>query len=384
MQHPPSRSPGPPPPSAVRTHGDSRLASVLGEALSLSGRVERATHHFHTYPAGMHPDSAAQIIAAVDCPDDAAGVHDPFCGGGTVLVEALLADRPASGCDLSPVALMVSRARTAAPQRASALRSHARRMAAAAQKPGPVWIPELADDWYEPHVADELGRLRAQIDEVEDSALQGLLLVVLSSILVKASFRESDTSNRRRSYHRPPGTTAVLFHKKARELGRMLEQMPTDGTVRIRRGDARQHAPPAGTGLVLTSPPYPGVYDYLPMQQLRYAWLDIHPGDGLASEVGSRREFRARGRRDALAQWRKDTQAWIATQARGLPRGGHMGIVVGDGLVGGRGVDTLAPTLDAIQAAGLTLTARASADRPDHARDRVRTEHLVLAHKSTD
>jgi len=381
MQHPPSRSPGPPPPDAVRTHGDPVLADVLGEALALAGRVERATHHFHTYPAGMHPDCAARVIEAVPFPEGAPGVHDPFCGGGTVLVEALLAGHPTSGCDLSPVALMVSRARTAGPERASALRSHARKMAAAAQKAGPVWIPALADEWYEPHVAEELGRLRAEIDTVEDRALQGLILVVLSSILVKSSWRESDTSNRRRPHHRPHGTTSVLFHKKARELGRMLEQMPADGAVRIRRGDARRTAPPKGTGLVLTSPPYPGVYDYLPMQQLRYAWLDLDPGDGLAGELGSRREFRAKGRKEALAHWRKDTAAWVHKQADGLAGGGHIGIVVGDGLVGGRTVDTLAPTLEAAEEAGLELIARASADRPDHARERVRTEHLVLARK---
>jgi hypothetical protein len=34
-----------------------------------------------------------------------------------------------------------------------------------------------------------------------------------------------------------------------------------------------------------------------------------------------------------------------------------------------------------MKAAGLTIVARASADRPDHARDTVRTEHLVLAQK---
>ena len=38
---------------------------------------------------------------------------------------------------------------------------------------------------------------------------------------------------------------------------------------------------------MLTSPPYPGVYDYLPMQQLRYAWLDMDPGSDMAGEIGS-------------------------------------------------------------------------------------------------
>ena len=38
-------------------------------------------------------------------------------------------------------------------------------------------------------------------------------------------------------------------------------------------------------GLVLTSPPYPGVYDYLPMQQLRAAWLDLDLNPGSAGRL---------------------------------------------------------------------------------------------------
>ena len=40
------------------------------------------------------------------------------------------------------------------------------------------------------------------------------------SILVKVSWRKSDTSMQRVKHDRPVGTAAILFHKKARELGR--------------------------------------------------------------------------------------------------------------------------------------------------------------------
>ena len=79
---------GPPRARSVRKHGDPKYSSVLAKALSLQGKVTRATHSFHTYPAGMHPDCARLIIEL--CPGR---VHDPFCGGGTVLVEGLLAGR---------------------------------------------------------------------------------------------------------------------------------------------------------------------------------------------------------------------------------------------------------------------------------------------------
>jgi DNA modification methylase len=373
-----ARESGPPAATAIRSDGDPALAGILADALALHGRVERATHGFHTYPAGMHADAAKLLIEA----HPGAAVHDPFCGGGTVLVEALLAGRAASGTDLSPVATLVSTARTSGPEHAGPLRSASRRITEAARQRVDVFVPEDAERWYEPHVAQELGRLRDGIQAVEEPETRARLWAVLSSIVVKASFRESDTSNRRKPGHRPPGTTAVLFHKKARELGRMLDAMPAERAVKVRSADARKVGPPPGTGLVLTSPPYPGVYDYLPMQQLRFLWMDIDPdGRMMAAELGSRRAFRSQGRASALRAWREDTFAWVARQAKGLAAGGRVAINVGDGLVGGRTVDTLSVTVEAMREAGLRPVARASADRPDHARDSVRIEHIVLAEK---
>jgi hypothetical protein len=375
---PPVRAPGPTAPGDIRSDGDLGLAAVLEDALRYEGRVERASHGFHAYPAGMHPDAARAVISA----HPGAAVHDPFCGGGTVLVEALLNGRAASGTDLSPIATLVTTARTSGPEHAGPLRSTSRRITDAARLRTETVIPEVCADWYEPHVADEIGRLRDGILAVEDAATRVRLFAVLSSIVVKASFRESDTANRRQTTHRPPGTTAILFHKKARELGRMLDAMPQSREVLVREADASVVGPPPGTGLVLTSPPYPGVYDYLPMQQLRYAWLDVAPRESaMAAELGSRRSFRARGRREAFKVWREDTARWIAAQARTMAPGARLAVNVGDGLVGGRLVDSLAPTLEAMQRAGLEVVARASADRPDHARDSVRVEHIALAEK---
>jgi len=339
----------------------------------MSGPVDRSTHRFHAYPARMHPDAAEALIA--ECPGP---VHDPFCGGGTVLVEAMLAGRPGTGSDLSPIAVLASKARVAGPSLATPLRSASRKITQQAQLRVQVDVPDLASDWFEPHVAQELGRLRDGIAAADPSA-QPLLWAVLSSIVVKASYRESDTSNRRKPYHRPPGTTAILFHKRARELGRALETLPEADSPVVCLGDARTTTVGADLGLILTSPPYPGVYDYLPMHQLRYAWLGMDAEEAKAKEIGARRAFRAKGRRDALQDWRADTSKWIHTQARCLAPSGRFAIFVGDGLVGGRSVDALGPTVEALRASGLKIVARASADRPDHARQSVRIEHLVLA-----
>jgi hypothetical protein len=71
----------------------------------------------------------------------------------------------------------------------------------------------------------------------------------------------------------------------------------------------------------------------------------------------------------------------VKAQADALPSGGRVAINVGDGLVGDRLVDALSPTVEAMCAAGLRVIARASADRPDHARSAIRIEHIVLGEK---
>ena len=369
------RRAGPPIARSVRRAGDEAMSTLLAEALVMDGAVERATHGFHTYPARMHPDAAAAVIAA--CPGP---VHDPFCGGGTVLVEGLLAGRETTGTDLSPIAILVSGARTAASDLVTPMRSAARKITEAARLRVGVDVPELADRWFQPHVAQELGRIRDGIAEADES-IQPLLRALFSSIIIKCSFRKSDTQNRRETHHRAPGTTAILFHKKARELGRWLEALPEGPRPAVQLGDARRDTPAKDCGLVLTSPPYPGVYDYLPMQQLRAVWLDLELGPPSAAEVGSRRSFRAKGRKDALRQWREDTSLWIGQQSRCVAPGGKMVIVVGDGLVGDRMVDALGPTVEAFKSCGLNVVARASADRPDHARESVRIEHMIMAER---
>src|ERR1039458_9185234 len=74
---------------------------------------DRFTHLIHPYPAKLlvhipHFFLANDLLSA---PGDL--VLDPFCGSGTVLVEAQLAGRRAYGADTNPLARLISRVKTA-------------------------------------------------------------------------------------------------------------------------------------------------------------------------------------------------------------------------------------------------------------------------------
>jgi hypothetical protein len=364
------------PPGEPVVLGDEEIGHTLALALACAGEVDRATHGFHTWPAGLHPDAAALLVEAFP----GRSLLDPFCGGGTVLVEGRVAGRRVVGRDVSPIALLIARGRAATPDEAllTRVRSTARKLAEAARHskdPPPPRILEAVKDWYQPHVLHELEALRRGISNAEGE-LRPYLWLCFSSILVKASFRESDTSARREKHHRPPGTTAILFHKKVREYGRRVADLRgrvPEGTPEadVAPADARRVALSAPVDLVLTSPPYPSTYDYLPMQHLRTVWLGLDEGQG---EIGSRRSFR-QGVAEARRRWIEDTREWTARAAAALGPGGPLVIVIGDGLTPSGSVDTSEPTEDAARAAQLASVARASVERIDHARGTSRWEH---------
>jgi SAM-dependent methyltransferase len=364
--------------SALR--GDPAVAEGLRSALAHGGPVERYTHPFHTYPAGMHADAARDLVALF--PGDS--VFDPFCGGGTVLVEARAAGRRAHGCDVSPVAVRVARARCATPDDAelTAFRSRARKLAElarAASSRGAMPHDEIlrvVERWFAPHVLRELEALRAGI-AASDPVVRPRLEAVFSSLVVKVSWRASDTKAVREKHDRPAGTTAVLFHKKARELARQMTSLrdavpPGTPEAEIVLADAREARPTALVELVLTSPPYPSTYDYLPMQHLRHVWLGERPD--ASREIGARRLWRG-GMRRAREIWRRDTDLWTRNAAEALAPGGHLVVLIGDGLLPGGVVDSAQPTLDAAARAGLELVAGASVERPEHAGLTNRREH---------
>ena len=363
--------------------GDQVLAEMLAESLAESADVDRFTHGFHTYPAGLHPDCVQRILADVDGDT----VLDPFCGGGTVLVEAMAKGKKTIGRDISPVALLVARARTAAPsdEDLTRFRSAARAMTEKARHADTDLMEDrflkLAD-WYAPCALMELDSIRQDIQDVEDMAIRRQLIAAFSSILVKVSWRKSDTSAKREKHRRPPGTAAIMFHKKVRELARkqasLREAIPENTPAAdIKHGDVRSLELDAPVDLIITSPPYPAVYDYVPMQHLRHIWLGVNSEPGKHAELGARRHWRE-GRRQAQKKWRTDTFAWTQRMASVMSKGGHLIVVIGDGLTPTGRIDCVSATQDAAREAGLELRARASIERPDYAREDSRWEHIFM------
>ncbi|HMF41306.1 MAG TPA: DNA methyltransferase [Polyangia bacterium] len=385
---------------AVDLGGDAEAARTLERLYAVDPSLERAlTHGFHSYAGRLHPSIARGAVTAFTAPGDT--VVDPFCGSGTVLVEAMGLGRRAVGVDASPLAVAIARTRTTVLgeegrerllTEAAAIAEESGERARKRRRPDvPRWArQEIAR--FHAHVLFELLGLRELVMAHADDDFGRALRLCLSSILVKfmkagpAAPRDGEAKRIAR------GVPSRMLADRAKELAlglAALEGRTPRGTPapEVFEGDARALPPAAGSAaLVVSSPPYAGTYDYAAIHDARFLWL------GLPVKKFRRAQLGARGEQVgdvSSAAWRAEQTRFMAEVGRVLRPGGRALLVVGDGIVDGRAENAPDGIAAAGSAAGLEPIARASQARPIHDRrlaeifaGQPRREHLLLLQKS--
>jgi DNA modification methylase len=389
-----------------RLRGDHPIAEQLASALDVPTSAEaeqeaRAhVHGFHAYPARMHPLTARRLVSMFSDPGES--VLDPFCGSGTVLVEARLLGRATLGVDANPLAVRLSelKVRAVSPRYRGALVEAARGVAlvaderrkarrGASRRYGPHDV-----ELFDAHVLLELDGLRIGLDALADRALRCDLELALSAILTKVSRRASDTSEHAAPRRLAAGYPAKLFVRKVEELTRQLaevaEQLRSAPAPRVLVGDARELAGvgAASVALVVTSPPYPGVYDYTAHHAARLRWLRLPHEPFEDREIGARRKLAPLGPSEAVQRWRSELSECLRAFERVLRPEGSAVLLIADSAVAGAPVhaDELVRALG--QTVGLPAIAAASQQRPHFHRptvrafhERPRLEHAILLRK---
>jgi hypothetical protein len=339
----------------------------------------------------MHPAIARRIVAAYS--EGREVVLDPFAGGGTVVLEAMLAGRRAAGVDLNPLAVKLAdvrcsrrdaraRKRFLVALEGVAVRSE-ERVRARVDSRAPLTREEAA--WYEVHVLKELAGLREEILGVLDREDKRALLLVFSAIVVKFSKQLADTSEREVKKRIRKGLVTEFFLRKGKELverwAELDRALPKDAfRPKLIEGDARELESilpkRVRADLVLTSPPYGGTYDYVAHHARRFAWLGIDASAFERGEIGARRRMNAEERARAwdhemltvlrsIAAVRRSTEAPII-------------LLVGDAQIGRRRVPADEQLAHLAPRAELELVASASQTREDFRGGEPRREHLLL------
>lgn len=411
------------PRTAGRIHRDGKTATatVLVEALEAAQKdretAETLTHPFHTYPARLHPATARILVDFVGA---GAGrtqpLVDPFCGSGTVLVEARAAGLRTIGVDLNPLAALIARAKTwtAPPKRRKQLRETGHSLAAASLAAGKAARRSAAESaplrrvagfdpnarnrrlasWFAPHVRRELEDLAARLDllRADDAELADLLTACLSAILYKVSSRTSDTDPTWIDRNVARGQAARLFVQRVDllvagldDLAKVHATLPEVFELDIRKlGDVVAEGSAAG---IITSPPYAGTYDYAEHQRLRFDFLGLRHRELDAGEIGSRRSFED-DPHEALRRWKKALAGIVDRITTALAPGRAAAIVIGDSVARGRALYALDDLREALTSE-VVIEAWASQERPMLGSverrafgDRPKAEHIILLRKA--
>jgi DNA modification methylase len=311
----------------------------------------------HWYPATFVAPLIATMLDILT-PEPAITVLDPFCGSGTAVLEAWYRGHDAAGADSNQFAIDISRARVKLVRYGSdkigaALASDFERWRArvhadrAALAGAAEWaaIAEEAERWFVPRALEDIALTKRWIAHKAPERWRAVLRVLLSALLKRSS--------RVRDYHytyivdrsrvKSPALDdprlAELFATKVRATFRAGANLRT---ALSERGLTDFDSPPAFTralagnlghigqesiDLVLTSPPYFGMNDYVRSQYLTSL---VYPSTGyqrdLVAESGSRRD---RTKEPALRSYIDDMTESFRECRRVLRSGGLIAMFLG-------------------------------------------------------
>ena len=252
--------------------------------------TQYSTHGIHTYLAAMIPQLARRLIDMYV--PEKGSVLDPFSGGGTVLVEAIRSGRPAAGCDINPLAVLVSKAKTRHIDTFVVLKVLSEileRSAGYQGEPLNFKKSEYIDFWFKPYMMKPLTALRYAIDEVtaSDESLNNLIRTIFSATTrdVSLTYRNEIRLRRMREDERRRFNPDVFqrFHKRAVMASSRVGELPAEASSIVKLQDAtRLEFADNEFSTVLCSPPYGDERNGVPYTQFAknmLLWLGYTTGD---------------------------------------------------------------------------------------------------------
>jgi hypothetical protein len=331
----------------------------------------------HFYPGRLISQIPAALIGTLSKAGD--WILDPYCGSGTTVLEAQRLGRPAVGIDINPVAILIGRAKSLSVCSArlrKVLSAHLQRILNERLTSGSTdvinryYVPESVQGakWYHPATLFELSLLWNYIDSCS-GIVRHVLEFCFSSTLVPAC---SETRHWGYICDNTRPLTAryesafKLFETAIEDLctayeerDRRLKSAQTLPRVKFECGDAahmlRQY-PAEQFGLVVCSPPYFGVIDYVKAQRLTMEWFGQDIQDFRQLETGARSK---RHRLRAFDEYISDVKATFVEVARTLRSGAYCCVILGQSA---KRRETIPELIQTLTEAGLEMQLQLARD----------------------
>lgn len=259
-------------------------------------------HQAAPYIGKLKSTIATQLVLAHSAAGDL--IADPFCGSGTIPLEAVLNGRMVIASDCSDYALTLTRAKLRAPKTAANALS---RLDQALDRSSAIRIdlrtvPKWVRNFFHPETLRETMALAAVLQEGKEYFLLACLLGILHHQRPGfLSYPASHLVPYLRTTLFPPDQFAHMYEyrelrpRMAAKIERMFkkqEQRPHKTAFQVRPAKARHVNIWRNVDAIITSPPYMNALDYVRDNRLRL-WLlsGQHAFTHAAESVRSRSGF---------------------------------------------------------------------------------------------
>lgn len=253
-------------------------------------KMSEYTHTIHSYPAMMMPRIARNVIQEYATSESI--VLDPYMGSGTTLLEGMVENvRKVIGFDLNPLAVLISTVKTTKfnlekiKKEMDNLDYH---LSVLSDYEYPSFT--ILESWFKQENIDELARLKAVINNIEDSDVRLFFSLVFSETVRHVSFTRNGEfklykiPESKRDSHNPDAI--AIFSQKLQSVYTTVKDFyenttflnsQTDVTI-MNAAITDSDVKPNSIDLVVTSPPYGDsntTVAYGQFSRLANEWLDF-------------------------------------------------------------------------------------------------------------
>ena len=385
------------------------------ELVPLLNNKERYTHLIHTYPAKLLSNIPYYFLMTEDfCPHGGI-VLDPFCGTGTVLLEAALSGRQAWGADANPLAVLISKVKTTYISKEILLRSLSTILNRAERSREMPRMSSMIEGWFSDSTVTQLFRLQQSIEKIKNIKQKNFFLLCLSNLIRKVSYadptiavpvhlnpnRFAEGSERRETAtFRLETLKAVDVYDKFEGICRLnierinsLKGVKKINMAEVVSNDARhltkhltdeEVIPDNTVDLILTSPPYAGAQKYIRASRLNLFWMGMTDaaeirnidGKNIGREDYHKKEYDkkyttsidaadrvleelyCKGKNERaciVGNYLNEMKVALDESYRVLKPGGHMIIIIGNNTVCGLSFNTQDYLTSYLQSKGMQL-----------------------------
>lgn len=276
---------------------------------------DQYTHQIHPYPAKLLPNIAHFFVNASCLRGKGSVVLDPFCGSGTVALEASLAGLIPYVADANPFALLITKVKTVSYDE-SALED--RLMKIVSNYDEALSYPKVSvvnqSHWYSESRKASLDKLCSVIEDVEDDDERSFFQICFTLIARKLSYSDPavsvpvklkpkekfservnqkiieklkwiDSASTKEEFYR----AAMLNIERVRKAN---DYFPKRKQAKVVGKDAKslmidqKRLKSGSVPLIVTSPPYGSAQKYVRSSSLSLNWLNIAAPSGLSALEG--------------------------------------------------------------------------------------------------